>query len=385
MKGSTDKYEVKGSKPHWRYRLYLGKNPVSGKKLFETKAGFEKEAEAQKALDNRKVELAGAAGKAAPTKETLGDNLRAWLDRVECEPKTRERYKELAAYVLNSNLATIPITDLKPFQIRDALFELLHAPAKRREHLSVKTVRHVASIMRTALEDAFFHDRIVVNPMLKVKLPKPEKGKDKKRSLSRDEIDRLLVATSNDWTRPFIQVGLATGARRGELLALLWTDINWDAAIVEIKKSLEQTREGLRVKLPKDDEPRTFRLPQDAIAALRFQREAQAEHRRLFGRDYVDRGLVFCEPNGDFLDPALVSQTIVRRIKKAGIPKASLHTLRHTHCSVLVSENAPMAAVSARLGHADTTITQRIYTHAIDGDDKAVADAWDAFITRKTQ
>jgi hypothetical protein len=74
-----------------------------------------------------------------------------------------------------------------------------------------------------------------------------------------------------------------------------------------INKSLEQTRDGLQVKLPKDDEARTFPLPQDAIAALRFQREAQDQHRRMFGADYIDRGLVFCQPNGDYLDPALAT------------------------------------------------------------------------------
>jgi integrase len=90
----------------------------------------------------------------------------------------------------------------------------------------------------------------------------------------------------------------------------------------------------------------------------------------MFGADYIDRGLVFCQPNGDYLDPALVSQTIVR-MQKAGIKNASLHTLRHTHASVLRSENAPIAAISARLGHADVSITERIYTHQVEGDDRS--------------
>jgi integrase len=80
-----------------------------------------------------------------------------------------------------------------------------------------------------------------------------------------------------------------------------------------------------------------------------------------------------------------VSQTIVRRMQKAGIKNASLHTLRHAYASVLRSEQAPIAAISARLGHAEVSITERIYTHAIDGDDQIVADKWDAFITRKPQ
>jgi integrase len=136
-----------------------------------------------------------------------------------------------------------------------------------------------------------------MNPRLGVKFPSV--GKSEKRSLSCAEIDALLQATLDDWTRPFIQVALATSCRRGELLALLWTDVDFSKAKVEISKSLEKTSAGLRVKRPKDDEPRTFPLPQDAIATLRFQRETQEQHRKMFGRDFIDRGLVFCQPHGD--------------------------------------------------------------------------------------
>ncbi|HTM12339.1 MAG TPA: tyrosine-type recombinase/integrase, partial [Bryobacteraceae bacterium] len=83
---------------------------------------------------------------------------------------------------------------------------------------------------------------------------------------------------------------------------------------------------------------------------------------------------------GDFLDPALVSQTIVRRLQKAGILDASFHTLRHTHASHLLSRGVPLAAVSARLGHADPSITARIYSHAIPTDDARAAKEWDGFV-----
>jgi integrase len=75
-----------------------------------------------------------------------------------------------------------------------------------------------------------------------------------------------------------------------------------------------------------------------------------------------------------------VSQTIVRRLEKAGIPDASLHTLRHTHASHLLSRGVPLPAVSARLGHADVNITARLYSHALPLDDRRAADQWDALL-----
>jgi integrase len=136
----------------------------------------------------------------------------------------------------------------------------------------------------------------------------------------------------------------------------------------------------LRLKSTKSKRPRRFQLSRGSIAALQFLREQQAEHKRLFGKDYRDQGLIFAQPNGEFLDPALVSQTIVRRLNKAGITDASLHSLRHSSASLLISRGVPVPAVSARLGHANPSITNRIYSHAIPSDDVRAADEWDTLM-----
>ena len=107
---------------------------------------------------------------------------------------------------------------------------------------------------------------------------------------------------------------------------------------------------------------------------------AIVEHKRQFGADYSNDEIVFAQPNGDYLLPDLVSQVIVRRLRKAGIANASFHTLRHSHASNLISRGVPVPAVSARLGHADPSITSRIYAHAIPADDLRAADEWDGLI-----
>jgi hypothetical protein len=69
-------------------------------------------------------------------------------------------------------------------------------------------------------------------------------------------------------------------------------------------------------------------------------------------------------------------------MKKAGIRNASLHTLRHTHASNLLSRGIPLPAVLQRLGHADANITARVYSHALPQDDARAADAWGEGVTR---
>jgi integrase len=175
-------------------------------------------------------------------------------------------------------------------------------------------------------------------------------------------------------------VALATAARRGELLALQWADIDLVSATVTISKSLEQTRAGLRVKRPKSDKQRREQLPQSAILALQFLRAEQREQKRLFAGDYQNNDLVFCQPDGRHHEPDLISQVIIRRMRKAGINKGSLHTLRHTHASNLLRKGISLAAVSTKLGHADTNVTARIYAHALPADDQLATDAWDSII-----
>jgi integrase len=218
---------------------------------------------------------------------------------------------------------------------------------------------------------------------LKIKLPSVEPQHAE--SLTPEQVRALRDKCRGDWTFTLVELALATGARRGELLALTWANVDWVGKSVIIARSLEQTAAGLRVKSTKNGKERPCSLPQTAIIGLQFQRDTQAEHKRKFGADYVDRDLVFAEPNGDYLDPALVSQVIVRRIRKAGIKKGSLHSLRHTHASISLSNGVPLPAVSARLGHADVNVTARIYSHAIPDDDRRAADAWENVVTGPVQ
>jgi integrase len=125
------------------------------------------------------------------------------------------------------------------------------------------------------------------------------------------------------------------------MLALTWANVDWAGKSITIARSLEQTAAGLRLKSPKNKKERRCTLPETIIVALQFHRDQQAEHKRQFGVGYVDRDLVFAEPNGDYLQPDLVSQTVIRRLRKAGIKRGSFHSLRHTLASILLSKGVP--------------------------------------------
>jgi hypothetical protein len=251
--GSVSKYRTKTGARLWRYRF--DSDPVDGKRCVISKQGFGTRGEANTAMriaidEYRPAKLTQTLPPPSPT-ETVADWVRIWLRDYaphQCSPKTLERYQELANYLLKATegepalLAAMPLADMKHTTVEAALYAILRQPAKRRKHLSPKTVREIGSVLSVALNEAFRLDKIVVNPMLKVKLPKAVRTKV--RALNPDEVQSLREACRGDWTFVFVEIAMATGCRRGELLALEWPDVDFLTNTLTISKSVEQTAAG---------------------------------------------------------------------------------------------------------------------------------------------
>jgi integrase len=174
----------------------------------------------------------------------------------------------------------------------------------------------------------------------------------------------------------------ATGCRRGEVLALRWSDIRDGAAFVD--RSLSQTRAGLIFKSTKTERPRRIELPPTTLPVLACHRERQDEFRRQFGPNYrSDLDLIIANSDGTPLKPDSVSGTVSRLCRMLGLPKgASLHTIRHSHASLLLADGVDLATVSERMGHSSVATTANIYAHAIRGKDRAAAQTWDSIMQR---
>jgi hypothetical protein len=218
MKGSVTKYTVKGSsRPRWRYRIDAGRDS-SGRRLYDGAGGFAKEGEARQAMKAYMERLAAAAASAevpppAPAEKTVAQWLRAWLDSYAehtCTPKTLERYRQRAAYVTDSAdpeigaLANAPILRMRRKEIKLAMFALLRAKGKRREHISPRTVRHVAALLSSAFSEAVELEVLPANPMLRLRgLPAAEKTE--LRALTPDKLHALRETAAeighSPWSR----------------------------------------------------------------------------------------------------------------------------------------------------------------------------------------
>jgi integrase len=216
-----------------------------------------------------------------PNRMVLRDWLTAWLATVtqEVSPGTHAFYAHTVSCFLLPALGNVPLAKLGPSQIQEAYAALAVSGRKdgRAGGLSPQTRRHVHRILSSALARAVEHQLIARNPcdVFKKRLPKIER--QELNVLSAEQSGRLLEAI-----RPYrvywpVLIALATGARRGEILAMRWRNVDLDAGLIRIERSVEHTKDGLRFKTPKSGKSRAVVLPGLATEELRRLKREQAE------------------------------------------------------------------------------------------------------------
>jgi integrase len=169
-------------------------------------------------------------------------------------------------------------------------------------------------------------------------------------------------------------VALASGLRRGELLALRWQDVDLDGGTLRVEQALEETKRGRVFKAPKTRHGRRMvTLPVSTVALLREHWKAQQEERLALGLGRAEpSSLVFADWDGAPRSPRTLTQQWRKEMKKAGL-KATFHSLRHTHASTLIAAGLDVLSISRRLGHGSPVITLGVYGHLFKSDDRAAA------------
>jgi integrase len=284
--------------------------------------------------------------------------------------------KTLADLLLHPDLLAMPIVDIKPLHLAKEWNRLLESgghfrSSRRPRPLAAKTVRNIAGVVSSAFARAIKWGLVSMNPVAPSEPPVPKRRNGTALTPSQQKL--LIESATGCWClSPFLELSAATGARRGEVLALRWSDLQ-DGA-VSIARSLSQTRAGLAFKETKNRLSRLVVLPDSALVALNAHRKAQEILRAQFGSVYkTDLDLIFTEPDGTPLKPNSISSSVSALFKRLKIPKpkgASLH---------LLAAGMELPAVSERLGHSSVLVTATVYSHRISGRDKEAALRWDEF------
>jgi integrase len=291
--------------------------------------------------------------------------------------KTGERYRELMATHVVPRLGTLPLQKLRPVRLSELYATLLREGRGEGRGLAPRTVGHVHRVLHKALAVAVDEELLSSNPAGRVKPPRVEAAEIE--ILAEGQVAAVLGKLQGRPLYPIVALALATGLRRGELLALAWGNVDLDAARLRVERSLEQTKAGLRFKPPKTRHGRrSLSLPAWVVRDLRAHRKARQEQRMKLGLGQLpDDALVFANPEGEPRSPNAMSKEWVRTAAQLKLPAVTFHAFRHTHASQLIAAGMDVLTISRRLGHGSPTITLGVYGHLFSNTDDEAARIMD--------
>ena len=334
---------------------------------WETIQGTKKKAEAKLAQILHALETGMYI---EPSRLTVAAYLDKWLETAKSNVagKTFERYSEIVKRHLVPSLGHLLLSKLTALHIQAVhAKDLLSGRLDGREGgLSPQTVIHHHRILREALQQAVRWQLLPRNPADAVEPPKAQRRE--MRAIDAPQMAWLLSVVRG--TRLYLPVMLAvtTGMRRGEFLGLRWADIDFLQSTAAVRRSVEQTKEGLRLKSPKGKRGRLIPLPAITIEALREHRARQDAHKDAMGDAYLDGGIICAQPDGAQWPPDTFTHQFARIAKTAaGLKGVRLHDLRHSHATHLLQQGVHPKIVSERLGHSTVAITLDTYSHVLPG------------------
>jgi integrase len=346
--------------------------------------------EARKEL--RRLLRSGDTGEhVAPDKITLAAWIERWLSigapgrqQKRVGRRTLRRYTELLRTHVMPSIGTHPLQQLQATAI-DALY------ARIEGKVSLRTARHVHDVFKSCLGTAERSGLLTVSPMARVmKVPSPGEA-DHGIALDPDQLRTLVEGFRGSTLYPIVCVAAFTGARRNEILALRWSDLDPQAKTLRIERAIEHIYgEQIAIKGPKSERgKRTITIDDDLVRLLCAERE---KHLRLKAGVpdgiAVDLGLVRL-PEGALMFPAppergedfdftkprhpdAFSKQFMRKARALGFPDLRFHDLRGTHETLLLDAGVPVHTIAARCGH-DPAVLLRSYAKRTKKADTSAA------------
>ena len=243
--------------------------------------------------------------------------------------------------------------------------------------LASRTVQYYHVILSSIFSTAVLWQVIASNPCERVKPPKIIRKES--RYLDEEGAARLMEALADV---PYhysivVYIMLYTGLRRGEVCGLEWSDVDFEKNLLTVRRNwLYVPEKGTYMDtLKSESSNRVINIPSDLTAILQDYRRWQQGQAEQYGDKWHHTDRIVTSRYGKEVFPDTLTRWFSKFINENDLPKISLHSLRHTHATLLIACGIPLKTVSARLGHASPTTTSNIYLHAIQSLNAAAAEA----------
>lgn len=414
---------VKRSDGRWMARVDLGWR--NGKRHYKAIYGRTRRQAANGLRDALKAAQDGCL--VVDERQTVEQFLTRWLQDValsRVRPRTYASYEATISRHIRPYLGKERLVQLTPQQIQSWLSVL------ERAGVTATSRRYARVVLRNALNTALRWRLLSRNPATLVDVPRATSREIQ--PLDGDQARQLLTAAKGSELEAFVALGLSCGLRRGEILALKWTDVDLEAATVHVKGAIQRfggdpaarrpllserkrlkkalvdaqaggssveaqtqilqqlrklrealtaVKTSLQVVEPKSTRShRKIALPNVAVTALRAHRVRQLERRLAAGSAWTEQGFVFTTGIGTPIEPRRVTRDFKVLLKGAGLPAIRLHDLRHSCATLLLAEGVNPRVVMETLGHSQISLTLNTYSHVLPAVRRDAAQRMDAVL-----
>lgn len=385
--------------PIYEVTVYGGFDPVKRRYDKRSRRVHGTKADAMRVRDELRAEIDGGIIRGADS-ETFHGFAWTWLDKRKADGEVTEATIECNRYaleVLDGYIGSCKLKDVTPVVI-----DRLYSAIREDRGLSGSSMKQIHTTLNHIMCRAVDLGYIMANPLGRVS--KPKAGDSDRKSLNEEQMRRLRGKVDDAWAeeiaafeekesrrrdrkdkscrsyvrnvRPLscvvaVLLGLATGARRGEVLALTWEDIDLERKTVRIDKSITDKME---IKKPKTKAGiRTIAIDEGTAKALGDWKERQRGILAMLRRVQGGSSPVCISSTGEHLEPHNFSNWWRRFRKRIGFDGLRFHELRHTQATQLLANKVDVKTVSTRLGHSSASITLDMYASAMPETDREAA------------
>lgn len=343
---------------------------------------FEEKVKSGKFLDGEKVTFSAFTEK--------------WLKEyaaVQLEKTTVDIYKILLTVHILPVIGHLKLARIQPVHLNSLYNDMLAARKDGKEGgYSPTTIKRVHALISSILSTAVHWNILLENPCERVQPPKQARNTNDIKYFTLEQSEAFLGALEYDYRAGaihlqhvlFFHMALFCGLRRGELIALTWADIDMEKGAVSVTKSTGIVGGKPYTKAPKNKSSiRVLALPASVLQLARQYRKEQVKYRLSIGSQWEGDNYIFIQWNGHQMYPSTpysIFKDVIHRYNERTeddaqlLPDIPLHGLRHTSATLLISQNIDVRTVSGRLGHAQTSTTMNIYSHALQKMDEKAAD-----------
>lgn len=359
----------------WRAKVYAGRQS-DGRRVYLTRTihGTKRFAE------DRLAELLLEAGRSdqVTTDGTLTDLVNKWrpIAELNLSPTTWHEYDRLLEKRILPRFGNTKVRAIRAADIDAFYAELQRGGKSNGGPLGAQSIRHIHALLRRLMNQAVRWGWIGTSPVVRATPPRVPRHE---LTIPQPEDVARLIAKADESESDlacFIRLAVITGARRGEVCALRWTDIDMEAASINISRSLVGERiDELVEKDTKTHASRRISIDPTTLQSLKLQRQRCEEFARIAKTKLPADAFVFSDSSDGGIPwrPNRVTHTFMRLCGDVGLSDVRLHDLRHFAATRLLAAGVPVNTVAGRLGHANAATTLNVYAHFLESSDVSAA------------